>query len=125
LFWTEVLAAGVQVALAVLLIPLVGIDGAGYAFVGLYLWHTIVIYLVVRRVSGFRWTRGNLVLGCVYLAAAGGAIAAFQIMGPWVALASVALLTLAVGSYSLLEILRLAPEVIPAPLRRMVPQRFG
>lgn len=38
----------VQVGLAALLVPWIGVDGAGLAFVGLYVWHTVIIYFVAR-----------------------------------------------------------------------------
>ncbi|WP_204310238.1 polysaccharide biosynthesis C-terminal domain-containing protein, partial [Enterobacter cloacae] len=55
-FWTEVAATVVNVGLAWILVPRVGLVGAGMAFFGLYIWHGILIYVLVNRMSGFRWS---------------------------------------------------------------------
>ena len=59
LFWTEVAAAIVHVGLAFALIDRFGIAGATMAFFGLYVWHGILIYVLVRRLTGFRWSAAN------------------------------------------------------------------
>src|SRR5690606_31710093 len=84
-FWTEVAATLVHVGLAFLLVPRIGPGGAGVAFVGLYLWHTVLIYVVVHRLSGFRWTGANLRLGCVFLPGAGLVFCAFHLLPVWTA----------------------------------------
>ena len=70
LLWAEVAATVVHVGLAWLLVKLFGLTGAGVAFAGLYIWHAMLTYVIVRRLSGFRWTRSNLVIGAGFLAAA-------------------------------------------------------
>ena len=76
-FWTEVAATVVHVGLAWLLVPRVGVIGSGAAFFGLYVWHSVLIYLIVRRLSGFRWSTANLKLGMLFLPASGIVFAAF------------------------------------------------
>jgi hypothetical protein len=39
------------------------------AFFGLYIWHGILIYVLVNRMSGFRWSTSNLRLGLIFLPA--------------------------------------------------------
>lgn len=51
-FWTEVAATAVHIGLAWLFVRFFGIAGAGAAFFGLYVWHGILIYVIVRQVSG-------------------------------------------------------------------------
>ncbi len=60
---TEIAATLVHVGLAWLLVAHIGTNGAGAAFFGLYLWHAFFIYAIVRRLSGFRWTRRTVVSG--------------------------------------------------------------
>ena len=55
-FWTEVAATVVHVGLAWLLVRSIGLTGAGMAFFGLYVWHTLLVYVVVRKMTGFRWS---------------------------------------------------------------------
>jgi len=119
-FWTEVAAALVQVGLAAVLVPWIGIDGAGLAFVGLYVWHTLIIYLVVRRLSGFRWSAGNTLLSIIYVAATVAALGAFRVFDFHIAAALGIVLAGATSIYSLREVVSLAPEVLPGWLRRPV-----
>ncbi len=66
-FLTEVAATIVHVGLAWVLVHRIGVNGAGMAFFGLYVWHTALIYVIVRRLSGFRWSRENRRLAIVFL----------------------------------------------------------
>ena len=71
-FWTEVAATTVNVGLAYILVELIGLNGAGMAFFGLYVWHGILIYVIVRKIAGFRWSADNarLVISVLALTAA-------------------------------------------------------
>jgi enterobacterial common antigen flippase len=62
LFWTDLASYSLYVALGWLGLKWFGLPGAGMAFLGLYLFHWGLIYAVVRKVSGFRWTAVNLQL---------------------------------------------------------------
>jgi antigen flippase len=57
---TEIAATIVHVGLAYLLVPRFGVVGASMAFAGLYAWHSVVVYLVVRRMTGFAWSSDNI-----------------------------------------------------------------
>jgi antigen flippase len=56
---TEVLATVIHVGLSCLLVPIFGLNGAGMAFLTLYIWHSVFIYLIVRKCSEFRWSIAN------------------------------------------------------------------
>ncbi|MDB5560602.1 MAG: hypothetical protein JWN11_20 [Hyphomicrobiales bacterium] len=86
-FWSEVAAAVVNVGLAWLLLPLLGLNGAGVAFLGLYIWHGVLMYVLVRRLSGFRYSAANLRLGLVFLPAGGIVFAAVSLLPFWPATA--------------------------------------
>ncbi len=58
-FWTELAGNIVQVALLWAGVRLFGLNGTGMAFFALYVVYTLGIYLVVRYVSGFRWSVAN------------------------------------------------------------------
>ncbi len=120
-FWTEVAATIVHVGLAWLLLGVVGLEGAGLAFVGLYAWHGVLIYFLVGRLSGFRWSTENLALGTIFAGLTGFAVLAVELLPLWPG-AVVALVCTAVGCwFSLTQLIRLVPENwVPLPLRPVV-----
>lgn len=108
-FWTEIAATAVHVGLAWALVPRIGLEGAGMAFAGLYVWHGGLIYVLVRRMSGFRWSRENFWL---ILATALGAIfvfAAYRMLPSPAAIAIGVSTTLLSAAWSLRTLLRLFP----------------
>jgi len=109
-FWAEVAAAAVHVGLAAMLVPIAGADGAGIAFFGLYVWHTGLVYVLVRRLSGFRWTPVNARLAIGFLVAGCTVFVAFQVLPMWEAIALGASLTLILGLFSLWMLWRLFPQ---------------
>jgi enterobacterial common antigen flippase len=66
---TEAMAACIHVGLVWLLAGRLGVEGAAAAFFGLYLWHSIIIYLFARRLSNFQWSDTNKKLAGIYLLA--------------------------------------------------------
>ncbi|MBD0415651.1 O-antigen translocase [Oryzicola mucosus] len=117
-FWTEVAAAAVHVGLVWLLIGPFGLPGAAMAFFGLYIWHGTVIYLLVRRLSGFRWSRFNLRLALIFVPAASMVFGGFMVLPFWSATALGLALSTATGLYALRELARLLPpDTFPAAIR--------
>lgn len=121
-FWAEVLVAVVHVGLAWLLVSWLGPTGAGIAFCGLYVWHTVFIYFVVRRLSGFRWSAVNLKLGLIFLPASGLVFAAFAMMPFWEATLTGGLLVVLSGFYSLYRLLKLVPPSSLEPVLSWLPR---
>ncbi len=118
-FWTEIAAAVVQVGLAWVLLRTVGVVGAGIAFFGLYVWHGLIIYVLVRRLSGFRWSQENLKAALVFLATTGVAFPAVSLLPFWPATIIGAAATCAAGLYSIVQLAPLLPEQwVPLHLRR-------
>ena len=116
--WTEVAATLVHVGLAYLLVEIFGVDGAGAAFFGLYVWHTVLIYLIVRRLSGFRWSAANIKLGILFLTATAIVFCGLHFLpalpGSIVGAGAVVIS----GVCSIWALLRLVPaESLPRPLR--------
>lgn len=62
---SEVAWAIVSLALAWFCIGHFGVDGAGIAFFGSYIFHVFMTYALVRPLSGFRWSSDNLRTGVV------------------------------------------------------------
>jgi O-antigen/teichoic acid export membrane protein len=120
-FWTEIAAAMVQVGLAWFLLPRVGLVGAGIAFAGLYAWHGALVYFLVRRLTGFRWSAANLKLGGIFLSAAIVVFAAVTVLPFWPATIAGVGATVIAGGYSLVELVKLLPLTwFPAPVRPLL-----
>ncbi|HEV7717955.1 MAG TPA: O-antigen translocase [Arsenicitalea sp.] len=118
-FWTEVAAAVVNVGLAWLLLPVLGLNGAGVAFFGLYIWHGVLMYVIVRRLSGFRYSAANLKLGLVFLPAGAIVFAAVSVLPFWPATGIGAIAVVIASIYSLIELLKLLPlQSFPPSLQR-------
>jgi O-antigen/teichoic acid export membrane protein len=110
-FWTEVAATTVNVGLAYILVQVVGLDGAGMAFFGLYVWHGILIYVIVRKIAGFRWSAENARLGLSVLALTGLVFGSTELLPTVPAMVIGTLTTLGCGVYCLKTLLTiLGPE---------------
>ena len=115
---TEIVAHAVHVVLALALVPVFGVTGATMAFVGLYVWHGLFVYALVRRMTGFAWssdTRNAFVTlfplvalvftSCTYLSPVNAAIVGVGV-------------TTTVSFYALRTLLRLVPpDRLPQLLR--------
>jgi PST family polysaccharide transporter len=55
-FWSEAAWTVVYLALAWVCVDSFGLNGAGIAFFGSYIFHVLMVVLIVRRLSGFRWS---------------------------------------------------------------------
>jgi PST family polysaccharide transporter len=120
-FWTELAAAIVQVVLAWFLVARFGLAGAGAAFFGLYVWHGLLIYLIVRRLTGFRWSAANRRIGLFFLSLITGVFCGFYALPFWVASSFGVAATLASGVYSVRTLLHLTSlERIPPPIRKLL-----
>ena len=70
-----------NVGLTIVCVQEFGLDGAGVAFFASYAFHGVLVYLIVNRINGFRWSRANyetaafilgsvgIVFGFLYLSA--------------------------------------------------------
>ncbi len=107
-FWTELLANTAHAGLAYVFISVFGFVGAGMAFLGMCLLHAAVVLLMVRRLSGFRWSSANKRIGFVL----GALIAATFLAEHWLPQMGVALLgtvaTVLVGFWSVRTLCSLA-----------------
>jgi PST family polysaccharide transporter len=120
-FWTEILAAVVQVGLAYLLVGPFGVSGAAMAFCGLYVWHGILVYWLVRRLTGFRWSPGNRRTGLLFLPLIAAVFCGFLVLPGWLAILFGTAAAAATGVYSVRVICRLVSvDRIPALLRPLV-----
>src|SRR5581483_7999935 len=75
-FWCEVAWAAVSLGLAWICVRWFGLNGAGMAFFGSYVFHAMLIYPIVERMSGFGWSAQNVRTGLIYLSSIGAAFVA-------------------------------------------------
>jgi antigen flippase len=122
-FWTEVAATVVHVGLAWLLVPHLGVTGAGVAFLGLYVWHACLIYVIVSRLTGFQWSASNRKLGIIFLPQTAAVFCAFLLFPSWLATGLGLTLLLLSSVYSLRTLLKLLPvRSIPTAIRPWLPR---
>jgi PST family polysaccharide transporter len=114
----------VHVGLAWLFVGTFGIAGAGIAFFGLYVWHSIVMYWIVRRFTQFRWSAANRRLIMAYLPISTVVFGAFKVLPLWQATGLGLATTIVVGLYSLRVLAGLLPEhAFPRLIRPLLNMR--
>ncbi len=98
-----------------------GLTGAGIAFFGSYVFHGVLIYVVVRRLSGFEWSLGNKNAGVVFIGLVAGVFGLFYALPllPAVMIGVVALLVSTVYSIRTLTTL-VSIDQIPRPFQRIL-----
>ncbi len=62
-FWTELYANAALVLFSWIGLSWFGLPGAGMAFFGMYFFYWIILFVVVRKMTGFKWSRANSRLG--------------------------------------------------------------
>jgi len=98
-----------------------GLEGAGMGFFGAYLFHAVFNYVVVARLSGFRWSAENQKIGLVHLSLIAMAFGVFFVLPPMWAMAAGSVVGLVSGVYSLRGLVTLvAPDRIPRQFRRLL-----
>ena len=124
-FWTELAWTVVNVGLSWICLRSFGLNGAGIAFFGSYLFHGLMIYPIVRRLSGFRWTAVNRKTGLLFLSLIAAVFSGFSLLPFWVATTIGTLATLLSCAYSIRVVFNLISlDRIPLPLQRLLLQ-FG
>jgi antigen flippase len=113
--------AVVQLGLAWPCVSYFGLAGAGIAFCGSYLFQALLNYLIVRRISGFRWSGANQRTGLLYLAMVAATFCAFYVLPRSFAVGTGLLMTMTGTAYSIRVLVGLvSPESIPHPVRQVL-----
>jgi len=120
-FWAELAWTVVNVGLSWYGIKSFGLTGAGIAFFGSYVFHAILIYAIVRYLSGFRWSSVNNQIVLLFLSSISVVFFGLYMVPPLVATTLGALVVLLSGLYSLRVLHKLIPlEQVPTPLARLL-----
>lgn len=113
--------AFVNVALTWSCVDVSGVDGAGIAFFGSYVFHGLLVYAVVRRLSGFRWSAAvrQTVYGSLGTVAA--VFIGFHVLPASASIALGIVATMASGYVSTRILVRLfAPRELPRPIANLL-----
>jgi antigen flippase len=111
----------VSLGLAWLCVRRFGLNGVGIAFFGSYIFHGALIYAVVRRISGFRWSEENEKTGLLFLFVIAVVFGGFYLL-PFFAAESIGTIAAILsGIYSIRVLVRLVSlDHVPAPLKRIL-----
>lgn len=126
-FWCEVAWAVASLPLAWLCISHFGLNGAGIAFFGSYIFHGIMIYPTVHWLSGFRWSAENKRTGLLFLSLIALVFCGSCFLSPFATLCVGTLVAVLSGIYSTRMLLRLISlhDYSPQhPIRRLL-RAFG
>jgi PST family polysaccharide transporter len=120
--WSEILINLIYVAFSWIGVQLFGLKGTGIAFFGMYVVYAIGIYIIGRRVSGFRWSAANCKLALIFTPVMLAAfVCPYLIPSRTWAMVVSGLIAVCLGVYSLRTLVALVPfERLPRPVQRVV-----
>jgi len=120
-FCSELAWTLVSVVLAWFCVRFFGLNGAGIAFFGSYVVHGFLLYWIVKRLSGFRWSTANKQTGLFFLTSIAVVFCAFYVLPLLWASCLGAVAALLCGAYSLRVLFTLISwNQIPRPIRRLL-----
>jgi antigen flippase len=108
-FCSELAWTVVSLGLAWVCVTKFGLTGAGIAFFASYVFHAVLIYPIVNRLSGFRWSGENISTGLLFLSVIAIVFGGFYVLPLYVAVACGTLAFVLSGIYSLRVLLKLLP----------------
>jgi enterobacterial common antigen flippase len=118
---TDFAWTAVHIGLAWVCVNSFGLSGAGMAFFGSYVFHGFLVYPIVRRLSGFRWSAANRRTGLLLLPSVALVFVGFYVLPLWLATGFGTLVACLSLVYSTRTLLRLVPlDRIPGPIRRLL-----
>jgi enterobacterial common antigen flippase len=122
---SELAWTAVAISLAWLCVKRFGLDGAGIAFFGSYLFHAFLSYLIARALSGFRWSHENMRTGLFILSLISLVFCACYLL-PLLWATSIGIVAVVVSTvYSIRTLATwVSFESLPGPIRRIL-RRFG
>jgi PST family polysaccharide transporter len=119
--WAEMAWTAVYVGLAWVCVNAFGLNGAGIAFFGSYIFHVLMIYLIVRQLSRFQWSAENIKIGLLFISILILIFLAFYGLPYRLAMAVGIFALLASSVYSMRSLLRLVTlNVVPRPILRLL-----
>jgi enterobacterial common antigen flippase len=124
-FWSELAWTATYLGLSWVCITSFGLNGAGIAFFGSYVFHVLINYLIVRRLSGFHWSTANKRIGLLLVSLIGTVFGGFYVLPPLLATVLGTLALTFTCIYSVRALLNLVGrDWFPRPLQQFS-SRFG
>jgi len=121
LFWAELAWTIVNVGLSWICLRAFDLNGAGIAFFGSYVFHGLMIYPIVRHLSGFRWSATNRRTGSLFISLIAMVFCGFYVLPSAWATGIGTLAAVLSGVYSMRTLLNLIPrDRIPRPVKRFL-----
>lgn len=118
---TEVVWIVVNVGLTWICVKFFGVNGAGMAFFGSYVFHGLMIYPVVRWLSGFHWSSVNRRIGLFFVSSITVVFCGFYVLPTLWAYSVGTVAVILSGVYSLRVLLNLIGQNrIPRPIYRLL-----
>ena len=100
-FWTELISNGLHLAVTWICLRLWGLPGAGIAFFLLYAFYTVLMSILARRITGFRWSEANKRLGRIMLPAVVIVFLSFLFLPSVAAMVLGGAISIGIGIYNL------------------------
>lgn len=120
-FLSELCSNAVYIGLVWLFVEWGGLNGVGIAFALFYAMYAGGVYLIIRRLSGFRWSRETFWIAIIYTGLALGVLMAFQFLITPAALMIGVIALLGTGIYSTRKLCQLVPpERWPQRVRQLL-----
>jgi O-antigen/teichoic acid export membrane protein len=121
---TEVAWTLMNLGLTWVCVRIFGLNGAGIAFFASYVFHGMMIYPIVHRLTGFRWSAANIKTGMIFLSSIAVVFFGFYALPALWATGLGSVVMIGSGIYSLHVLVTLLPlDRIPRPVRDML--KFG
>ena len=120
-FFSEFAWTTVAIALSLICVRRYGLEGAGIAFFGSYVFHAILTYPIARYLTGFHWSKENAQYGTAFALLIMLVFSGFYLLNVQWSLAVGAIAAIASGVYSAKVLTTLVPpDRIPRPLRNIL-----
>ncbi len=111
----------VSVALAFICISIWGLAGAGFAFFASYIFHGIMLYIVVSRLSGFQWSRESWKACLISLSLVTVTFGGFWVLPFYGAVALGCFTIIVNGVFSVRSLMTILDhENAPTPIRKVI-----
>jgi PST family polysaccharide transporter len=119
--WTEVLANAGYAGFVWLGLRMFGLNGTGIAFFALNVLHYSVVYFVVRRLTGFRWSSAARKLALVFIPLVAAIFAAGCFLSPIQSAIVGLVLLVPAGLYSVKTLCALVPmDRLPGVAQKVI-----
>jgi PST family polysaccharide transporter len=121
LIFSELAWTVVYLGLAWACVSSFGLKGAGIAFFGSYIFHVLMVYVIVRRLSGFRWSTTNMQTSFLFLSLIAVVFCSYYALPSLIAIGVGTLAILLSGIYSVQVLLNLISlDRIPRPVLKLL-----